>query len=132
MEPVTIDTAGSSSLVPCPNELSEVPEGRSMPAAKPDSGATHVPPEYGKSVHQSVLPEVWTVRFPSPPSNELPGRLAKLGRANAANARTVTVRAVHRVRLPRIRFFIRLILSIGALGASLPEQATCPGTTWSS
>src|SRR4029077_18624782 len=62
IEPVTTDTFGSSSLVPCPNELSVLPLGRSKPAFRP---ATFC---------QSVVPNVVGLvsRLPSPPANVLP------------------------------------------------------------
>src|SRR4029453_11081770 len=76
MDPVTTDTAGSSSLVPCPKELSVFPLGRSSPRTR--LGA----------LTQSVLPEVLTTRLPSLPSNVLPDRFAMatetVARASAA------------------------------------------------
>jgi len=62
IEPLTVETLASSSWVPWPNELSEVPLGRSIPACRP---ATFC---------QSVLPKVVGLvrRLPSPPAKVLP------------------------------------------------------------
>src|SRR5215472_12742189 len=62
IDPLTTETAGLSSLVPCPNELSPLPLGRSKPGFRP---ATFC---------QSVVPNVvgFVSRLPSPPANVLP------------------------------------------------------------
>src|SRR5215467_5545367 len=62
IEPDTTLTFGLSSLVPCPNELSPLPLGRSKSGFRP---ATFC---------QSVVPNVVGLvsRLPSPPANVLP------------------------------------------------------------
>src|SRR5258707_15667776 len=62
MDPVTTETLGLSSLVPWPNELSEVPLGRSKPGFRPFTFC------------QSVVPNVVGLvsRLPSPPAKVLP------------------------------------------------------------
>src|SRR5262249_2390992 len=62
IDPLTTETAGLSSLVPWPNELSPVPLGRSKPGFRPVTFC------------QSVVPNVVGLvsRFPSPPANVLP------------------------------------------------------------
>src|SRR4029453_18126837 len=59
----------------------------------------------GKSVHQSVLPEVFTTRFPSLPSNVLPARFALAPPTNntAKKAATTSVPpAYHQRRVRRL------------------------------
>src|SRR6266511_5638461 len=78
MDPVTTLTFGSSSLVPCPNELSLDPLGRSSPRTRPGA------------LTQSVLPGVSTIRLPSLLSNVLPGRFARTGPAKLRPSTVVT------------------------------------------
>jgi hypothetical protein len=94
IEPVPTVTLTSDSLVPLPKLLSVWPVARSTPVVTPPWTFT-----------QSVLPAVLTTKFPSLPSNVLPGKLAPAVPVNPAATASKTAAPPS-----AIRFMLKLVL----------------------